>query len=235
MAGAQHARRLKPEVRKQATPQPRLRPAAVALRAVSPHAGGWFRRLGWVSSDEFSLRDCRIRAAVGRRAPQGTTTAACRTSRRAPLPAPSGWSSRAGTAIRLTTCWRGCSAPSTSHPSPSGSCIPTVGGDSITCGPVLAHHNRTPLTPPTTAPQLDELLATLTREQEAEIRGRTPTAYLCQFDAARDESPALMQAYENPAITGAGAPIGRNGHGWGLASPRPRQVVRHSTLWRCSC
>jgi hypothetical protein len=29
-------------------------PAAVALRAVSPHPGGWFRRLGWVCSDEFS-------------------------------------------------------------------------------------------------------------------------------------------------------------------------------------
>jgi hypothetical protein len=38
------------------TPQPGLRPAAVALRAVSSHAGGWFRSLGWVSSDEFSLR-----------------------------------------------------------------------------------------------------------------------------------------------------------------------------------
>jgi hypothetical protein len=39
-----------------ATPPPGLRPAAVALRAVSPHERGWFRRLGWVSSDEFSLR-----------------------------------------------------------------------------------------------------------------------------------------------------------------------------------
>src|SRR6476620_7711868 len=39
-----------------ATPQPGLRPAAVAPRAVSPHERGWFRRLGWVSSDEFSLR-----------------------------------------------------------------------------------------------------------------------------------------------------------------------------------
>ena len=39
-----------------ATPRPGLRPEAVALRAVSPHAGGWFPRLGWVSSDEFSLR-----------------------------------------------------------------------------------------------------------------------------------------------------------------------------------
>ena len=28
----------------------------MALRAVSPHERGWFRRLGWVSSDEFSLR-----------------------------------------------------------------------------------------------------------------------------------------------------------------------------------
>ena len=37
-------------------PRPGLRPAAVALRAVSPHARGWFRRLGWVFSDEFSLR-----------------------------------------------------------------------------------------------------------------------------------------------------------------------------------
>jgi hypothetical protein len=39
-----------------ATPSPGLRPVAVALRAVSPHERGWFHRLGWVSSDEFSLR-----------------------------------------------------------------------------------------------------------------------------------------------------------------------------------
>ena len=41
---------------KRATPLPGLRPEVVALRAVSPHECGWFRRLGWVSSDEFSLR-----------------------------------------------------------------------------------------------------------------------------------------------------------------------------------
>ena len=28
----------------------------MAPRAVSPHAGGWFRRFGWVFSDQFSLR-----------------------------------------------------------------------------------------------------------------------------------------------------------------------------------